>query len=43
MSGGDGRGLLNLLEDAELLGADRTLPKPFTPAELIAAVNAVLG
>jgi CheY-like chemotaxis protein len=43
MSGGDARGLLNLLEDAELLGADRTLPKPFTPGELIAAVNDVLG
>jgi len=43
MSGGDGRGVLNLLEDAELLGADRTIPKPFTPGELIAAVNDVLG
>jgi two-component system chemotaxis response regulator CheY len=43
MSGGNGPGLLNLLEDAELLGADRTLPKPFTPGELIAAVNDVLG
>ncbi len=43
MSGGNGSGLLNLLEDAELLGADRTLPKPFTPRELIAAVNDTLG
>jgi len=43
MSGGNGPGLLNLLEDAELLGADRTLPKPFTPRELIAAVNDTLG
>ena len=43
MSGGDGSGVLNLLEDAELLGADRTIPKPFTPAELSAAVNDVLG
>jgi len=42
MSGGDGSGLLNVLEDAELLGADRTIPKPFTPKELIAAVNDVL-
>jgi len=43
MSGGDGSGVLNLLEDAELLGADRTIPKPFTPGELIAAVNDVLA
>ena len=42
MSRGDGSGLLNVLEDAELLGADRTIPKPFTPKELIAAVNDVL-
>jgi DNA-binding response OmpR family regulator len=43
MSGGSGSGLINLLEDMELLGADRSIPKPFTPKELIAAVNAVLG
>jgi len=43
MSGGDGHGLLNVLEDAELLGADRTIPKPFTPKQLIAAVNDTLG
>ena len=42
MSGGDASGLLNLLDDAELLGANWTLPKPFTPEELIAAVNHVL-
>src|SRR6266704_3580210 len=34
MSGGAGGGLINLLHDAELLGADRTIPKPFTPREL---------
>jgi len=39
---GSGSGLINVLEDMELLGADRTIPKPFTPKELIAAVNAVL-
>jgi len=43
MSGGAGGGLLNLLHDAELLGADRTIPKPFTPRELIEAVTHVLG
>jgi len=45
MSGGSGSGsgLINLLDDMELLGADRTIPKPFTPKELIVAVNAVLG
>ena len=43
MSGGSGNGVINLLEDMELLGADRTIPKPFTPKELMAAVNAVLG
>jgi CheY-like chemotaxis protein len=43
MSGGSGNGLLNLLEDMELLGANRTIPKPFTPKELMAAVNSVLS
>jgi two-component system, chemotaxis family, chemotaxis protein CheY len=43
MSGGSSSGLINLLEDMELLGANQTIPKPFTPKELIAAVNAVLG
>lgn len=43
MSGGSGNGVLNVLEDAELLGAARAIPKPFTPKELIAAVSEVLG
>lgn len=43
MSGGDERGLLTLLEDAEWLGANRTIPKPFTPKELMGVVNDVLG
>ena len=43
MSGGSGNGLINLLEDMEFLGANGTIPKPFTPKELMAAVNAVLG
>ena len=42
MSGGDSTGLMNLLDDAELLGANRTLPKPFTPEELMEAVDTVL-
>lgn len=43
MSGGDSTGLLNLLDDAELLGASATLPKPFQPEELLSAVTRVLG
>ena len=43
MSGGDSSGLLNLLDDMAELGADWTLPKPFTPKELLAAVQQVLG
>jgi two-component system chemotaxis response regulator CheY len=42
MSGGDSSGLINLLDDAELLGAAFTLPKPFTPEELLAAVESLL-
>jgi DNA-binding NarL/FixJ family response regulator len=42
MSGGDSTGLMNLLQDAELLGANRTLPKPFTPEALLEAVDTVL-
>ncbi|MFN2571468.1 MAG: response regulator [Gemmatimonadales bacterium] len=43
MSGADSSGLINLLHDVELLGANGTIPKPFVPAELIAVVNQVLG
>jgi two-component system, chemotaxis family, chemotaxis protein CheY len=42
MSGGSGNGLINLLEDMELLGANRAIPKPFTPKELMEAVDTVL-
>jgi two-component system, chemotaxis family, chemotaxis protein CheY len=42
MSGGSSSGLINLLEDMELLGANRTIPKPFTPKELMEAVDTVL-
>lgn len=43
ISGGSSGGVLNILEDAEMLGATRSIPKPFTPRELIAAVSDVLG
>ena len=43
MSGGSTGGLMSLLDDMEAFGANATLPKPFTPKELIAAVNSVLG
>ena len=43
MSGGDSSGLVNLLDDTEMLGARRTIPKPFTPEELLEAVHDVLG
>jgi CheY-like chemotaxis protein len=43
MSGGDASGLLNLLDDAAMLGANWTLPKPFTPDELLHAVDYLLG
>lgn len=36
-------GAMNMLRTAALLGACATLPKPFTPAELLAAVHQVLG
>src|SRR3989475_6456431 len=34
VSGGDATGRIDLRKDAELLGAARTLRKPFAPAEL---------
>ena len=43
ISGGDQTRALGLLADARLLGATRTLPKPFSLSELTAAVNGVLG
>jgi CheY-like chemotaxis protein len=42
MSGGDSSGMLDLRRDAELLGAVKTLAKPFTGREIVAAVNSVL-
>ena len=43
MSGGNTGGLISLLDDMEGLGANASIPKPFTPKELIATVNSVLG
>jgi len=42
ISGGDSTGLLDLRRDAELLGAVKSLQKPFTAAELIQTVRDVL-
>src|SRR5919112_747751 len=43
ISGGDQTQTLGLLGDARLLGATRTLAKPFSLSELTAAVNLALG
>jgi CheY-like chemotaxis protein len=43
ISGGDQTHTLGLLGDARLLGAVRTLAKPFSLSELTAAVNHALG
>jgi DNA-binding NtrC family response regulator len=42
ISGGDSTGLLDLRHDAELLGAVKSLQKPFTAAELVQTVRDVL-
>jgi len=42
MSGGDSTGMLDLRRDAELLGAVKSLPKPFTTHEIVEIVNSVL-
>jgi CheY-like chemotaxis protein len=42
MSGGDSTGMLDLRRDAELLGAVKSLSKPFTTHEIVAAVNGVI-
>ncbi len=43
ISGGGARASLDVLPVAEALGAQRTLRKPFTPAEVMEAINEVLG
>jgi DNA-binding response OmpR family regulator len=43
MSGGDSSGRLDLRKDAEMLGAVKSLPKPFDASELVEIVRSVLG
>jgi DNA-binding NtrC family response regulator len=43
MSGGDSTGLLDMRQDAELLGAVKTLQKPFSAREIVDTVRAVLA
>lgn len=42
ISGGDSTGMLDLRRDAELLGAVKTLQKPFTAREIADVVKSVL-
>ena len=42
MSGGDSSGMLDLRRDAELLGAVKSLSKPFTTHEIVEIVNSML-
>ncbi|SRR6266850_5823389 len=42
MSGGDSTGMMDLRRDAELLGAVRSLPKPFNAKEIIDLVRQVV-
>src|SRR5467141_3503315 len=42
ISGGDSSGILDLREDAEFLGAVRSLQKPFTAREIADLVRSVL-
>jgi DNA-binding NtrC family response regulator len=42
ISGGDSTGMLDLRRDAELLGAVKSLQKPFTAREIIDLVRSVL-
>jgi DNA-binding NtrC family response regulator len=42
ISGGDSTGMMDLREDAELLGAMKSLPKPFNAREIMDVVREVL-
>jgi two-component system chemotaxis response regulator CheY len=42
ISGGDSTGMLDLRRDAELLGAVKSLQKPFTAREIVDLVRSVL-
>lgn len=43
MSGGDSTGLLDLRQDAELLGALKSIQKPFNARDIVEVVRSVLG
>ena len=43
ISGGDSSGMLDLRQDAELLGAVKSLQKPFNAREIMDLVKSVLG
>jgi len=43
ISGGDSSGLMDLRQDAELLGAVKSLQKPFNAREIMDVVRSVLG
>jgi two-component system, chemotaxis family, chemotaxis protein CheY len=43
VSGGDSTGTLNMLDDVELLGADRAFHKPLKPEDLLEAVREMLS
>jgi len=43
ISGGDSSGLLDLRHDAELLGAMKSLQKPFNARDIVELVRSVLG
>ena len=43
ISGGDSTGMMDLREDAELLGAVKSLQKPFNAREIMDVVKSVLG
>src|SRR5467141_302301 len=43
ISGGDSTGIMDLRQDAELLGAVKSLQKPFNAREIMDVVRSVLG
>ncbi len=43
ISGGDSSGLMDLRQDAELLGAVKSLQKPFNAREIMDVVRSVVG
>jgi DNA-binding NtrC family response regulator len=43
ISGGDSTGIMDLRQDAELLGAVKSLQKPFNAREIMDLVRSVLG